>query len=150
MSSERWDDMKRSNALAALAALALPAGVPGPALADDMPAASGSEAAAVVAREVAAYNAHDAAAVAKFHAPDAVFTLLPQGTVLASGSDQLTAFFTKNFTDNPNAKITLEHQFVLKNVVVNHYNTGSPSGSGIVSIYEVKNGVIANERLILG
>jgi hypothetical protein len=84
------------------------------------------------------------------HAPDAAFTLLPSGKVLASGSDQLLAFFSKNFTDNPNAKLTLEKQFVLKNVVVNHYTVGDPAGSGIVSIYEVKNGLIANEWLILG
>jgi hypothetical protein len=142
--------MKRSIALGTLATLALPVGAPAEVLADAAPAASESEAAAVVEREVAAYNAHDAAGVVKLHAADAVLTLLPFGKALASGSDQLLAFFTKSFSDNPNAKITLERQFVLKNVVVNHYNTAAHPGSGIVSIYEVKNGVIANEWVILG
>jgi len=142
--------MKRTSALAALAALALPIGVSDIARAQETPAASGSEAAGVVEREVAAYNAHDAATVTKLHAPDAVFTLLPSGKVLASGSDQLLAFFTKNFKDQPNAKLTLEKQFVLKSVVVNHYTVGDPAGAGIISIYDVKNGVIANEWLILG
>jgi hypothetical protein len=142
--------MKRSNALGALSALALPIGISEIAFGDEKSAASAAEVSGVVGREVDAYNAHDGATVTKLHAPDAAFTLLPSGKVLASGSDQLLAFFRKNFTDNPNAKLTLEKQFVLKNVVVNHYTVGDSAGSGIVSIYEVKNGLIANEWLILG
>lgn len=142
--------MKRSNMLGALAALAIPIGLPDIALADETPGATAAEASGVVGREVDAYNAHNAATVTKMHAPDAVFTLLPSGKVLASGSDQLLAFFTDHFKEKPNAKLTLEKQFVLKNVVVNHYTVGDPAGSGIISIYEVKNGVIANEWLILG
>jgi putative hydrolase of HD superfamily len=142
--------MKRSSVLGALAALTIPIGAPATVLADDKPATSGPEAAGIVEREVAAYNAHDAATVVKMHAPDAVFALLPSGKVLASGSDQLLAFFTKHFSDQPNAKITLERQFLLRNVVVNHYRTADRAGAGIVSIYEVKDGVIANEWLILG
>ena len=141
--------MKRSNALGTLAALALSIGAPGIALADETPAASSAGAAGVVEREVAAYNAHEAAGVTKLHAPDAVFTLLPNGKVLASESDQLLAFFTKNFNDNPNAKITFENQFVLKNVVVNHYAVGDSAGPDIVSIYDVRNGVIASDCWVI-
>ena len=141
--------MKRADALGPLAALAASLGLPLTALADDPAAAPGSEdAAAIVSREVAAYNAHDAATVVKMHAPDATFTLLPAGHVLAQGSEALLAFFNKNFSDHPNAKITLEKQIVLKSVVINNYTTAA--GTRIVSIYQVANGVIANEWLILG
>jgi hypothetical protein len=141
--------MKRSSVLGALAVLGLPVRFDAVAAAADDPAASSlGDAAGIVGREVAAYNAHDAATVTKLHASNAALTLLPSGQVLAQGSDRLLAFFTKNFGDNPKAKIVLEKQFVLKNVVVNHYSTGS--GSGVVAIYEVTNGVIANEWVILG
>jgi hypothetical protein len=143
--------MKRSNALGALAALALPSGITGIGLADEAPAATSSaEAAGVVGREIDAFNAHDAVTVAKMHAPDAVFTLLPSGKVLASGFDQLSAFFTNYFKQTPNAKLRLEKQYVLKNVVVNHYAGGDVTSPGTISIYEVKNGLIANEWLITG
>jgi hypothetical protein len=141
--------MKRSSALGTLAALGLPVRFEAvAAAADDRAAPAMTDAAAIVGREVDAFNAHDAATVTKMHAPDAVLTLLPSGKVLAKGSDQLLAFFVKNFSDNPKANIVLEKQFVLKNVVVNQYSTGT--GAGIVSIYEVANGVIANEWVILG
>jgi len=60
------------------------------------------------------------------------------------------ALFTKSFKDFPGVTLTLEKQFVLKNVVVNHYTVTGGSRSEILSIYDVQNGVIANEWVILG
>ena|SRR5450631_2440225 len=61
--------MKRSNALGALSALALPIGISEIAFGDEKSAASAAEVSGVVGREVDAYNAHDGATVTKLHAP---------------------------------------------------------------------------------
>jgi hypothetical protein len=143
--------MNRSTVLAALAAIGLPFGTAGVTLAEGASPAPGSQAAAeVVGREVVAYNAHDAAAVTKLHAPNATFTLLPDGKIIASGADQLLALFTQNFKAYPNVQLILEKQFVLQTVVVNHYTVKGGSRPEILSIYEVQDDVIANEWLIRG
>ncbi len=142
--------MKRAQSLGALSALAaLPFAFAGRAEAagEATPPAAVAD---VVSREVVAFNAHDAAAVTKFHAPDASLTLLPSGKVLASGSEQLLAFFTKTFAAMPHVQLTLASQVVLGSVVVNHYTSVGGAAADFVSIYDVKNGVIANEWAVFG
>lgn len=104
----------------------------------------------VVARQVAAVNAHDAATVAKAHAANAVITALPAGTVLASGSAAIESLFTKTFTQSPNFMLTLDKQIVLKTMVVNHYAVSNGPGPELISIYDVRDGVIANEWVFFG
>jgi hypothetical protein len=99
---------------------------------------------------VAAVNAHDAAAVTRFHASNAAITAIPLGKVFAMGSDQIQASFEKLFKDNPNFRLTVDEQHVFKNVVINHYTISGGAGSELVSIYDVSNGVIANEWVIFG
>jgi hypothetical protein len=142
--------MKRFEAIGGLAALTLPLGISA-ALAEESPAASGSAPAReIVAREVAAFNAHDATAVTKFHAPSAALTIIPSGKAIFSGADQSQAFFAKLFKDNPNIRLTLNKQYVFKNVVTNHYNVSGGTNNEVISIYEVQNDVITNEWIIFG
>ena len=141
--------MKRAKAITALAAVTLTMGAADATLAAEGPATA-TEAAAVVGREVAAYNAHDAALVTRLHAPTATITLMPSGRVLATGSEGILALFAQNFKAQPDVKLTLRSQSVLRNMVVNRYAVSGGGTSEILSIYDVKNGVIANEWLILG
>lgn len=141
--------INRSGALCALAALTFPLRISAAE-----PVGEGSSAAStagtkdMLRREVAAFNAHDAAAVTKFHAPSASIAVLPSGKVLSHGTEQIQAFFTRLFKSTPNVRITLEKQYDFKNVIVNHYTMVGGSGSELIAIYDVRHGVIANEWLI--
>jgi hypothetical protein len=136
--------VKRSDVLGALVAI-VPLAAARAAGAAETSAGSVTD---VIARELAAFNSHDAAGIAALHAPDAAITILPANAVIAKGSAAITGFFTKDFADNPKASLTLEKQFVLKNVVVSHYTTAT--GSPLMAIYEVAGGVIANEWIVVG
>jgi putative hydrolase of HD superfamily len=126
--------------------------VPGLALAQTSPSpASPASEAAVVDREVAAYNAHDAAGVAAMHDRNATLTVLPSGKVLATGNAEVQAFFTQRFIKNPTAHLALTQRNVLKNMVISHYAlSGVPGVPEIVAMYEVENGLITSEWLIYG
>src|SRR5450755_1147220 len=101
--------MKHSRVLGTVAFIALVAGARSTASAQPQE---------VVKREVAAFNAHDATAVANFHAPDATLTVLPKGKVLSKGTAQTRVFFAKVFKSNPQEQLTLDKQYVFNNMVV--------------------------------
>jgi hypothetical protein len=46
--------------------------------------------------------------------------------------------------------LKIDHQYVIGNVVVNHYVVSNGPGPELVSIYAVENDVIANELVISG
>jgi hypothetical protein len=143
--------LNRSEILGALAAIALPLGAAAEAEAHAAPATAESKANSdVVAREVAAFNAHDAAAVARIHAADAAIALVPSGKALSRGAKQNRAFFERVFLRTPKIHLRIDNQYVLNNIVVNHYVVTGGSNSELIGIYHVKNGAIANEWLILG
>ena len=121
-------------------ALAAPASAPAAAIAP----------AEVVRKEVITFNAHDAAAVAKWHAPGAKLRLMPQGKVLATGRTQMTAFFKHVFDPSPNIHLTLQKQLVLGRMVVNYYRESGSKFTALIAIYQVENGLIANEWLTFG
>jgi hypothetical protein len=143
--------MNRSDVLGALAAFALPLGAAAEAEAHAAPATTESKAIGdVVAREVAAFNAHDAAAVANIHAANATIAVMPSGKALSRGTKQNQAFFANVFLRTPKIHLTVDKHYVLKNIVVNHYVVAGGSNTELIGIYHVKNGAIANEWLILG
>ncbi|MGD0474843.1 MAG: nuclear transport factor 2 family protein [Candidatus Velthaea sp.] len=121
-------------------ALANPASGPTPSIAP----------AEVVRKEVIAFNAHDAVAVAKWHGPDAKLRLVPQGKVLATGRTAITAFFKHVFDSSPNVRITLQKQLVLGRMVINYYSESGSKYTAVISTYQVENGSIANEWITFG
>jgi hypothetical protein len=143
--------MNRSQVLGALAAITLPVGLTGEATAQaDALTPEAKAARDVVAREVAAFNAHDAATVANMHAPHAAISVIPSGKALARGTKALRAFFARVFLHTPNVHLALGKQYVFGDVVVNHYAVTGGTEPELVAIYHVKNGVIANEWLVFG
>ena len=142
--------MNRFEILGALAAIAIPLGVAGEASAHAAATAESKAVSDVVDREVAAFNAHDAAAVANIHAADAAIAVVPSGKALSRGKKQNKAFFERVFLHTPKIHLTVDKQYVLNNVVINHYAVTGGSNSELIGIYHVKNGAIANEWLILG
>jgi len=142
--------MNRSDVLGILAAMSLVGTATDGADAQTPAAAPGMRPQDVVAAQVAAVNAHDAASVTKWHAANATLTSLPSGQVMAAGSDAILALFTKFFGQMPQLQLKNDHQYVLKNVVVNHYVVSNGPGPELVSIYAVENDVIANEWVIFG
>jgi hypothetical protein len=142
--------MNRSEVLGAFAAIALPLGVAGEASAHAAMTSESKALSDVVDREVAAFNAHDAAAVANIHAADAAIAVVPSGKPLSRGIKQNQAFFANVFLRTPKIHLTVDKQYVLKNMVVNHYVVTGGANAELIGIYHVKNGKIANEWLILG
>jgi hypothetical protein len=105
----------------------------------------------MVSTEVAAFNAHNAKAVANFHAPTAQLTLLLSGKVVAQGRTAMQAWFAHVFQQNPHGHLTLTKQIVMGHTVVNHYAISGNAGPGpseVIAIYDVHNNLIANEWLI--
>jgi hypothetical protein len=128
----------------ALFVAGLVAGLAGPVEAQSSPAQ-------MVSTEVAAFNAHDAKAVANFHAPKAQLILLKAGKVLAHGRPAMIGFFAHVFQQNPHEHITLTKQIVMQNTVINRYavSGGAPGGPPrVIAIYDVENNLIANEWLV--
>lgn len=109
--------------------------------------------AAVVQRQLDAYNARDVDALLATYAPDAEQFDHP-ATLIARGSDELRHRFTARFTE-PNLHATLLHRAVLGNLVVDHERVTRtfPEGPGsveLVATYEVKEGRIARAWFIAG
>jgi len=143
--------MIRSEVLAAFAAITLPLALTAQAVADAGTSTPEAKAARdVVTREVAAFNAHDAAAVAKLHAPLAAISVLPSGKALCRGTARIEAFFTRVFSKTPKVHLALDKQYVFGDMVVNHYAVSNGTGAELVALYHVKDGVIANEWLVFG
>jgi hypothetical protein len=109
--------------------------------------------AAVVQRQLDAYNARDIDALMATYADDARQFEHP-AKLLASGSAQLRERTLARFQE-PNLHAHLLHRIVSGNTVIDHENVTRtfPEGRGqieLVAIYEVQNGRIANAWFIFG
>ena len=114
------------------------------------PVKAQSSPAQTISAEIVAFNAHDAKAVANFHAPTAKLMLFKTGKVLAQGRPAMTAFFAKSFQQNPHEHATMTEQIVMKGIVVRHYTvTGGGALANLITVYDVENNLISNEWLIL-
>ncbi len=101
--------------------------------------------AAVVQRQLDAYNARDLDALVATYASDARQYEHP-ATLLATGHDAIRARMAQRFLE-PNLHARLVQRAVMGNIVVDHevVTRSFPEGSGtveMVCIYEVREGVI--------
>ncbi len=109
--------------------------------------------AAVVQRQLDAYNARDVERLLAVYAADAVLFEHPD-TVLARGTAELRPRFAARFAE-PNLHAALLHRSVCGNTVVDHESVARtfPEGPGtleLVMIYEVREGRIARAWSIVG
>jgi hypothetical protein len=109
--------------------------------------------AAVVQRQLDAYNARDADALLATYADDAQ-TFEHPSKLLASGSVQLRERFRVRFQE-PNLHAALIKRVVMGNIVVDHEKVTRtfPEGPGaleLMMIYDVQNGRIAKAWSIVG
>lgn len=109
--------------------------------------------AAVVQRQLDAYNAKDVEALVATYADDAELYEHPS-TLLAQGSAALRARFAVRFRE-PNLHATLLNRVVMGDTVIDHEKVTRtfPEGPGtleLVMIYEVKAGRIARAWTKIG
>ena len=109
--------------------------------------------AAVVQRQLDAYNARDVDALLATYADDAQ-TFEHPSKLLASGSVQLRERFRGRFQE-PNLHAALIKRVVMGNIVVDHEKVTRtfPEGPGtleLLMIYDVQNGRIARAWSIVG
>lgn len=114
---------------------------------------SASHPAAVVQRQLEAYNARDVDAILATYAPDAQQFEFPD-TLLATGTAQLRERFAARFQE-PNLHAHLLHRTVLGNKVIDHEEVTRtfPEGPGkieLLAIYEVQDGKIAKAWFLSG
>lgn len=108
---------------------------------------------AVVQRQLEAYNARDAQALAATYAEDAKQFEHP-ATPLASGRDRIRERMAARLRD-PLVHARLLHRIVLGSTVIDHEEVTRtfPEGPGtmrIVAMYEVREGLIANAWFLFG
>jgi len=111
------------------------------------------DSAAVVQRQLDAYNARDVDALLATYADDAQ-TFEHPAKLLASGSVQLRERFTVRFQE-PNLHAALLKRVVMGHIVVDHEKVTRtfPEGPGtleLLMIYDVQNGRIARAWSIAG
>lgn len=103
--------------------------------------------AAVVQRQLDAYNARDVAALLATYAPDARQYAHP-GTLLASGAAEIGARMAVRFGE-PNLHARLLQRVVMGNIVIDHELVtrtfaDGPGTVDMVAIYEVCDGKISS------
>ena len=101
--------------------------------------------AAIVQRQLDAYNGHDIEALLAVYGADARQFEHP-ATLLASGADQIRARMTARFADSA-LHARLLQRVVMGNIVIDHelITYGTPEGTAAVeavAIYEIANGKI--------
>jgi len=109
--------------------------------------------AAVVQRQLDAYNARDVDALLATYAPDARQYDYP-ATLLASGADAMRARFALRFQE-PDLHARLVQRVVMGNLVFDHevVTRNFPEGKGaveLVAIYDVAGGRIRSQSVQLG
>jgi len=109
--------------------------------------------AAVVQRQLDAYNARDVDALLATYAPDARQYEHP-ATLLATGHDAMRGRFAARFQE-PDLHARLVQRVVMDNLVFDHeiVTRNFPEGKGaveLVAIYEVVDGLIRSQVVKLG
>lgn len=112
-----------------------------------------SEPAAVVQRQLDAYNARDVDAILATYAEDAQQFEFP-AKLLASGPSELRERFTARFQE-PNLHAQLMNRTVMGPIVIDHEEVTRtfPEGPGkiqLIAIYEVQAGKIAKAWFLSG
>ncbi len=99
----------------------------------------------VVQRNIDAYNAHDARALAETFTPDAQFIQHP-GILIYDGKEAIYKGYADSFRKNKNAHCQVLHRSLLGARIVDEAEftgLGKLPVKGII-IYELRNGLIAN------
>jgi hypothetical protein len=109
--------------------------------------------AAVVQRQLDAYNARDVDALLATYAPDARQYEHP-GTLLATGHEEMRGRFSARFQE-PDLQARLVQRVVMDKLVFDHeiVTRNFPEGKGaveLVAIYEVVDGLIRSQVVKLG
>jgi hypothetical protein len=109
--------------------------------------------AAVVQRQLDAYNARDIDALLATYAPDARQYAYP-ATLLATGADEMRARFALRFQE-PDLHARLVQRVVMGNLVIDQevVTRNFPEGKGwvdLVAIYEVVDGKIRSQSAQVG
>lgn len=109
-----------------------------------------NEAAVVVQRQVAAYNARNITAFANTFSDDVVF-YQPNQEVSIKGKAQLKELFGNMFQTLPNLYCFIEERIVSGNTVIDHekvrFKKGEPAQEFVV-MYKVKDGKIAEVHFL--
>jgi hypothetical protein len=109
------------------------------------PASPDTVPAAVVQRFVDAANARDAVAMGALVAPDAVFSIFPDGRVIAQGRDSIQAYYARQLPAlPPDFGITVMPRLVEGQLVIDQEHfSGMPPGRGQATwMYLVRDGLI--------
>jgi hypothetical protein len=109
--------------------------------------------AALIQRQLDAYNARDVDALLATYAVDARQFEHPD-KLLATGHTEMRPRFLSRF-EEPNLHARLLHRIVAGNTVIDHelITRTFPEGPGtleLVAIYEIRSGLIAEARFITG
>ncbi|MDQ3249412.1 MAG: nuclear transport factor 2 family protein [Chloroflexota bacterium] len=110
-----------------------------------------TSAAAVLQRQMEAYNRHDVDAFCALFAPDAVTRLYENDEILASGIEELRALYGRRFRENPNLHLEVQARLVLDNVVVDReLITGFDGGRTLeaIAIHEVRDGLVQRASFV--
>lgn len=106
--------------------------------------AQAADAAAIVQRQLDAYNAHDLQAFVATYSDDVTVFRVPAISPTLSGKQALSDFYRDNRFNLPKLHAELLHRSVIGNKVIDHERiTGVPNGPlEAVAVYVVNNGLI--------
>ena len=100
----------------------------------------------IVQQQLDAYNNRDIEAFIALFAEDAQVLKYPTNEVLAKGTAQVKALYTRLFSDSPKLHSQLIHRSVLGNRVIDHEKITGRAGADVVElavVYEVNKGKIS-------
>ncbi len=106
----------------------------------------------VIDQQIAAYNRRDIDAFVDCYAEDAK-VVQPDGSILASGRDEIRAQYTALFEQSPDLRAEISHRIELGSVVVDEEHVtgfvlpGMPSEIHAVVVYRVLDGSIQHAHI---
>lgn len=103
----------------------------------------------IVEKQLAAYNAHDATAMAALFSENAVMCDF-RGNVLERGREAIRARYAKLFADHPQNHAEVLHRIVVNGIVMDHERVTRIPGAApfeAIAVYTVENGQITGMAL---
>lgn len=103
----------------------------------------------IVQKQLAAYNAHDAAAMAATFSEDAVMTDF-KGNVMERGREAIRARYARLFSDHPQNHAESLARIAVNGIVVDHERVTRTPGTPpfeAIAVYTVENGQITGMAL---
>lgn len=103
----------------------------------------------IVEKQLTAYNAHDAAAMAALFSEEAVMTDF-KGNILERGRAGIRARYAKLFADHPHNHAEVLCRIVVNGVIMDHERVTRTKGGApfdAIAVYTVENGQITGMAL---